>query len=600
MVTINSAYEVNWYSLFYLISSILPFVFLFYLGWKKGYPVLSWILILVTGALFFIVGTKLVNFRAFEWTNLFREGVFPNIESKSALGGLLVAILGIELSRNWLRIKEFVLDTYVLIVPLALAIQKPGCLLAGCCFGTQTSLPWGIRYAFGTPVHHHQWVSNTISGTESLSLPVHPVPFYEFLSYLVIFGILLLLGPRLLKRGSRFFLGLVMLCLSRFALEFLRDPVAASMVSGKIGGLRGIQWILLLSGLFTGLLFLRTLKQNQWSQIGQKEPTQPIWKIFIMILLLSILTWFVQEGFSPTEMLVLNLKFLTAMVFFGHHIWIRYTVPRFRLAGIFILILPLFIMGQTVPGKDGPWQYFHSFGAGGTFGSFGQEARYNEHEGGCGGPAYSRNYYDHGFGLATLNYNFTKQRGYISYSYGGSIFGGADRESEIGSSDSDLHSSFGIHPYFNINSRWIGLGLGASMGYLNYIPTEPFDKRSITTGIKRFPLLPSGSFRLGPFDFLDLEYRFMDNFPSQLPFVSHQISIGSGFGIKNGSGLRVGFQAPYEGFFVGGNMLIKDKFIIRAKYSNTYFEYGNSHVLSLGLNYRFSTKPGILKSNVQY
>ena len=108
MFTIKAAYEVNWYSLFYLISSVLTFIFLFYLGWKKGYPIISWILILVSGALFFIIGTKLLTFRSHEWTTLFREGIFPHTGNKSAIGGLLFAILGIELSRSWLKVREFV------------------------------------------------------------------------------------------------------------------------------------------------------------------------------------------------------------------------------------------------------------------------------------------------------------------------------------------------------------------------------------------------------------------------------------------------------------------------------------------------------------
>ncbi len=100
----------NWYSLFYLISSVFTFLFLLYLGMKKGYPILSWTLILVSGALFFIIGTKLLTFRSAEWTTLFRDGVFTHTASKSAIGGMLFAILGIELSRSWLKIKEFELD----------------------------------------------------------------------------------------------------------------------------------------------------------------------------------------------------------------------------------------------------------------------------------------------------------------------------------------------------------------------------------------------------------------------------------------------------------------------------------------------------------
>ena len=59
MFTINASYLLNWYSIFYLISSVLTFLVLLYMGWRKGYPLLSWILILVTGSLFFIIGTKL-------------------------------------------------------------------------------------------------------------------------------------------------------------------------------------------------------------------------------------------------------------------------------------------------------------------------------------------------------------------------------------------------------------------------------------------------------------------------------------------------------------------------------------------------------------
>lgn len=144
LFTIDTVHSLNWYSICYLDSNILTFIVIFYLGWRKGYPLLSWVLILVSGALFFIIGTKLLAFRAVEWTSLFREGVFPDTGDKSAIGGLLFAILGIELSRSWLKIREHVLDTYVIVVHLEMAIQKVGCLTAGCCFGTPTFLPWDI------------------------------------------------------------------------------------------------------------------------------------------------------------------------------------------------------------------------------------------------------------------------------------------------------------------------------------------------------------------------------------------------------------------------------------------------------------------------
>ena len=79
-------------------------------------------------------------------------------------------------------------------------------------------------------------------------------------------------------------------------------------------------------------------------------------------------------------------------------------------------------MGQSVHGKEGNWKHFHSFGTGGTFGSYGQVASYNEQEGGCDGVFYNHKYYEQNYGMATFNYHYTQQNGYISQTYGGSIF----------------------------------------------------------------------------------------------------------------------------------------------------------------------------------
>ena len=589
MITISNVQELNWYSIFYLFSSIISYLFLCYLGWKKGYPMLSWILILATGALFFIIGTKLLTFRSEEWIILFREGIFPHTDNKSAIGGLLFAILGIEMARSWLKIKNFVLDTYVLVVPLGLAIQKPGCLMAGCCYGTPTSMPWGIQYSQGTFAHYHHWLTNIIPADGMFSLPVHPVPIYELLSYILIFGILLLLAPKLQKRGSRFLLALTLLTLSRFTIEFFRDPSATIALGQMIGGLKAIQWLMLVMSLTFGFLFLRILNQPFNSAREGDEPVSLIGRKFILILTLSLLMWAVHTGFSPTEMLVMNFKLAPALVLFGIHSWVHFTLPRFRLAGVLILILPLLIMGQSVHDKEADWDYFHSFGLGGTFGSYGQDARYNEHEGGCG-TAYSHKYFDHNYGMATLNYHYLKQKGYTRQSFGGSLFGGITTETEVNVPATTKIFSLGIHPYFNYDVRWIGFGLGASIGYLNYFPTTPIDEIYISTGIKTFPLLPSLRFRVGPYDIIDLEYKFLDEFPTQLPVLTHQLSLGSGLGMKNGSGIRIGLAPPEESYFISANVLIKNKFMLQAKYIYTNSTYGNSNFISFGLNYRLFTQ----------
>jgi prolipoprotein diacylglyceryltransferase len=63
------------------------------------------------------------------------------------------------------------------LVP-ALAVARLGCLAAGCCWGTPTSLPWGLTPAGGT-------------------LPCHPTPLYEIAG-------LLLLGALLARLPERY------------------------------------------------------------------------------------------------------------------------------------------------------------------------------------------------------------------------------------------------------------------------------------------------------------------------------------------------------------------------------------------------------------
>jgi hypothetical protein len=181
------------------------------------------------------------------------------------------------------------------------------------------------------------------------------------------------------------------------------------------------------------------------------------------------------------------------------------------------------------------------------------------------------------------------QRGTLSQTYGGSVFFGIDNEKEVGSSELVKHYFAGIHPYMDFNSRWIGVAFGASIGSLKYFPTVPIDETRITTGMRSFPLLPSGKVRVGPYDIVDLQYQFMDPFPAEIPFLTHQVSIGSGFGLKNGSGIRIGLAPPEESYFFSANALIQKRWLLQAKYiythsSGTYS--GSGSFFTFGLNYR--------------
>ncbi len=68
-----------------------------------------------------------------------------------------------------------VLDAYLPVVLAGLAIQRGGCFLAGCCYGTPTAMPWGVRFPPGSP-----------AGDQFSGQALHPVQLYYAAVYLLI------------------------------------------------------------------------------------------------------------------------------------------------------------------------------------------------------------------------------------------------------------------------------------------------------------------------------------------------------------------------------------------------------------------------------
>jgi phosphatidylglycerol:prolipoprotein diacylglycerol transferase len=112
-------------------------------------------------------------------------------------------------------------------IGVGIVLLRLGCLLAGCCFGRETALPWGITYPIGSPAHFHQIASDgsvlaVLHGTE----PVHPIPVYEMTA-----GVLLVVGTIwVIRRGVRDGTALAVVAAGygsvRLVIEPLRAPEA--------------------------------------------------------------------------------------------------------------------------------------------------------------------------------------------------------------------------------------------------------------------------------------------------------------------------------------------------------------------------------------
>jgi phosphatidylglycerol---prolipoprotein diacylglyceryl transferase len=108
-------------------------------------------------------------------------------------------------------------------VPLGLAFGRMGCLLAGCCFGAPTDLPWAMSFPPRSPASEAQFKAHELASLRLWSTPVHPTQIYESAASLAIAAFcLLVVHPRKRYDGHVFSAFLVLYAIARFLLEILR------------------------------------------------------------------------------------------------------------------------------------------------------------------------------------------------------------------------------------------------------------------------------------------------------------------------------------------------------------------------------------------
>lgn len=108
-------------------------------------------------------------------------------------------------------------DAFAPGIALGHAVGRLGCLMAGCCFGRPTTVPWAITF--------HNTVASLNSDTP-LGVPLHPTQLYEAGAELIILGLLLWLEKNgRAFPGRTFWSYMLLYAVSRFVIEFYRgDP----------------------------------------------------------------------------------------------------------------------------------------------------------------------------------------------------------------------------------------------------------------------------------------------------------------------------------------------------------------------------------------
>lgn len=161
--------------------------------------------------------------------------------------GILVTLVWIlqKVASNY---RMVLCDRLSLYTPIIIATGRIGCFFAGCCYGTQTAMPWGICYT-------------DPESLAPLGFMLHPAQLYSALFLSTLFFVLYLVQ-------NKFFQGQLFLAVSsgiaseRFIVDFFRDD--RTLVIGNFS-LHQVISVVCLIGVFL-IVFLSNYVQRKQRQ----------------------------------------------------------------------------------------------------------------------------------------------------------------------------------------------------------------------------------------------------------------------------------------------------------------------------------------------
>jgi phosphatidylglycerol:prolipoprotein diacylglycerol transferase len=131
-----------------------------------------------------------------------------------ALLGAMVTIF--VLSRSMKLPVDKLFDAYIPATALGQAVGRLGCLAAGCCFGTQSALPWAVTFTDPKALD---------LGGVPLHTALHPVQLYDAGLHLLMFAILFALHRRRRLVGKLFAPWCILEGCARFFIETFRGDL---------------------------------------------------------------------------------------------------------------------------------------------------------------------------------------------------------------------------------------------------------------------------------------------------------------------------------------------------------------------------------------
>jgi phosphatidylglycerol:prolipoprotein diacylglycerol transferase len=169
----------------------------------------------------------------FTWSPL--HALKPWVGGYHMAGAIVAALVALVLAARFERVSLLRLaDGIFPAFGIAIAVNRVGCFLHGCCVGDVCTGPWCVSFPNRSVAHQFQTQLGLIAADAPASLPVHPLQLYFAAAGLLTTALTLWLAPRRRWDGQVALAGIAFFWTTTALLEGLRAPNGSSPTWGPL------------------------------------------------------------------------------------------------------------------------------------------------------------------------------------------------------------------------------------------------------------------------------------------------------------------------------------------------------------------------------
>ena len=523
----------EWFGPFTVLAFGAAYLTAVVVGFRRGWPLAAWLVVLAAAGIGGVVGTRLLPLGLDGLRALVVDGALPEAGVRRLPGTIAGALVAAEAARRLLGVRRSMLDPLAPAGLVGLLVARVGCLLAGCCFGTPTELPWGVTYAPGSFVHGFHLAHGVVEAGAAGPASVHPIPLYDVAFALVVLALLPHLAQRLRAPGSLCGATVGLYAVHRFAQDFIR----ANEVD-VWGGLTAVQVGMAVAAVvaFGAVAWAERRARGAafrggagWADLTEPSPPR-LAAVLVGVVALRVA---LDGWLTPAEAAVLLVRLVPAAGAVAL-VWVRSaTAPLRWAAAALAAAVPLVAGFQTEPAPGEPFDLW-------AVEAHGDLGRYEEFDV-CSPDLYE--YAVAGAGVARIWVDPEAER---TREVGVRVYGGrqeiALRDGQTPRSGDEGGAFGAVHPYVRVEGRNAGFTLGVHAG------RSPLLGPEVTT-----PVLLAAGARLGPRR-LHLQGGVLDAPHFGPPASALHLGLGTGRLTDDGQELRVTGGLSGSGFYLAGTV----------------------------------------------